>query len=240
MPFKTDRMFKAFATPLILRRKRTARVLFFMCGLICNAPVQAGENHLKALYDEAVLANTNLRNARLQEIVSSHPEVLLERSRDGMSLTRFAFFYLNDDLVSQTNFEFIEFLIRHDFFGQDVDKAEHFGFAVQAMRGADRQIARIDLLDEMVFHKTRDPFIALLSHTIADRVSRNPFSSQESLELLLDVCDPKVFVAGQEKLLNTQLVTAVERRLSQTHRNFVETYVKTGTLNAVCVESFLN
>ncbi len=233
-------MFKTFATPLIMRRKRMVRALFVICGLICSAPVLAGENHLKALYDEAVRANADFHNARLQEIVSSHPEVLLERNENGLSLIRFAFFYLNDDLVSQTNFEFIEFLIRNDFFGQDVDKAEHFDFAVQAMRGADRQISRIDLPEEMIFHKTRDPFIALLSRTIVDRVSHNPFSSQESLELLLDVCDPKVFVAGQEKLLNKQLVTAVERTLSQTHRGFVESYVKTGTLNALCVESFLN
>lgn len=213
--------------------------LFVSCGLLYAAPVQSDMYEPRALFDEALRANANFENERLQKIVSERPEVLLARNSGGISLIEFAFYYLNEDVVSQTNFEFLTFLINHDFFGQKVNRAEHFSFAVRALRGADNQINRIDLSSDMIVHSSREPFIGLLSQTIVDRAERDPLSSEESLGLVLQVCDPEVFEAGQGKFFGTQFVQAVASALIKEHSSFIEVYLQTGTLDAICVEELL-
>ena len=232
-------MFRTCTTLIVSRHRFMIFALAMLCSFSHAAPAQADANQQKALFNEALRANAILENERLQEIVSKTPKILLELNQNGMSLIEFAFVYLNEDLVSQTNLDFLEFLTSNDFFGQEIDRAEHFSFAVQALQGADDQIGSIDLSDDMIVHNSREPFIALLSQTITDRVSQKPLSSEESLALVLDICDPEAFEAGQEKLFGTQLIEAIASALVPQHRSFVEVYLKTGTLDATCVEGLL-
>jgi hypothetical protein len=207
---------------------------------VCLGFARADTSDPTILFDEALQANADFENQRLQEIVSSRPELLLDRNKNGLTLINFAFFYLNEDLVSQTNFEFLKHLSSNDFYGLKIDRSEHFSFAVQALRGADDQIGRIDLPDDMIVHSSREPFIALLSDTIGDRQSQEPLSSAVSLELVLDICDPKAFHLGQEKFFGKQLTQAIGNTLAPQHKNFVEVYAQSGTLNANCVKALLN
>lgn len=192
------------------------------------------------LFDEALQANAGFENQRLQDIVAGHPEMLLVRSETGLSLIEYAFVFINDDLVSQTNFDFLKHLSSNNFYDQEVDRSEHFSFAMNALRAADDQIGRIDLPDDMVVHRTREPFLSLLSETIAYRLPQNPLSSEDSVMLILDICDPSVFQPGQESFVGTQLSQAIASSLTLQLRNFVDVYVQTGTVNANCVAALLN
>jgi hypothetical protein len=211
-----------------------------LCIFTCPALAQTDTVRLKTLYDQAHRAIVSFENNQLENIVSQSPEVLLERNQSGISLIEFAFSYYNEDHVTQTNFEFIVFLVSNDFFGQKVDRANHLSLALDALRGADRQINRIDLSDDMVVHRSREPFIALLSQTINGRVSREPLESEESMRLILELCDAKAFKAGQEVLFSDHFTRVVTSGLSTTHRRFIGSYVKTGILNAICTDEFLN
>ncbi|WP_353339717.1 hypothetical protein [Pelagimonas sp. KU-00592-HH] len=214
--------------------------LAISCGFLLGGSVGADTSDPVELFDEAFQANANFENHRLEEIVSSRPELLLERNANGQTLVDFAFFYLNDDLVSQTNLIFLKHLFKNDFYGQSIDRSEHFSLAVKALRGADGQIGRIDLPDDMIVHDAREPFIALLSDTISDRLQQAPLTSEDSLQLVLDICDPKAFHLGQEAFFGKQLTQAIASTLVPQHKNFVEVYAQSGTLNVSCVEALSN
>lgn len=231
-----------FRTHFALNVSRFLNMTFaltVLCGFLCFGSARADTSDPIKLFDEALQANADFENQRLQEILSSRPELLLERNQHGLTLISLAFFYLNEDLVSQTNFEFLKHLSSNDFYGQKIDRSEHFSFAVQALRGADDQIGRIDLSEDMRVHNSREPFIALLSDTIADRFSPDTLNSNSSLKLLLDICDPKAFQRGQEKLFGKQLTQAIASTLAPQHKSFVDVYVQSRTLNANCVEALL-
>ncbi len=233
-------MFGTYDTLNLLSCRSVLFALMMSCVCFVAAPSKADTHETRMLFDEALQANANFDNERLLEILSKKPEVLLERTNNGISLIEFAFFYLNEDLVSQTNFEFIRMLVNNDFFGQKVDRAEHFSFALQALHGADEQIGSIDLSDDMIVHNSREPFIALLSQTIADRVSQKPLGSKESLAVVLDICDPEAFEAGQERFFTKNLIHAVLSPLSPEHRALVEASLRTGIfLDVTCVDELL-
>ncbi|WP_170398947.1 hypothetical protein [Ruegeria arenilitoris] len=233
-------VFRTHFALIVSRFVGIAFALSVSSGVLCSGSARADTSDPIKLFEDALQANADFENQRLQEIVSSRPELLLERNKNGLTLIDFAFFYLNEDLVSQTNFDFLKHLSSNDFYGQKIDRSEHFSFAVQALRGADDQIGRIDLPDDMIVHSSREPFIALLSDTIADRLSQDPLNSAGSLELVLDICDPKAFHLGQEKFFGKQLTQAIASTLVPQHKSFVEVYAQSGTLNANCVEALLS
>lgn len=233
-------MFRAPIAIVVSRFVGMSCALAVSCGFLLISSVEADASDPIELFDEALQANAEFDNHSLVEIVSSRPELLLEQNANGLTLVEFAFFYLNDDLVSQTNFDFLKHLFENDFHGQNIDRSEHFSFALKALRGADDQIGRIDLPDDMIVHDAREPFIALLSDTISDRLPQAPLTSEDSLQLVLDICDPKAFHLGQEAFFGKQLTQAIASTLVPQHKNFVQAYAQSGTLNASCVEALLN
>ncbi|QTN35026.1 hypothetical protein [Cognatishimia activa] len=194
----------------------------------------------RSLFDEAKIANARFDNARLLNIVTTSPDVLLVTDQFDRSLIEFAFSHLNDDEVSQTNFEFIQFLLNKNFFAQSVEKDRLFFLALEALRRADKQIGRIDLSEDMRVHTSREPFLALLSQTISLRDQNSPLSSEDSLKTVLEICDKSTFAGGQQSFFSKDLVAAISAAISPLHFEFVQVYTRTGILEGSCAKALLN
>ncbi len=194
----------------------------------------------RSIFDEAKNANARFDNARLLDIVTTSPHVLLAKDQFDRSLIDFAFSHFNDDAVSQTNFEFIQFLLNNNFFAQSVEKDRLFFLALEALRGADKQIGRIDLSEDMRVHTSREPFLALLSQTISLRDQNSPLSSEDSLNAVLEICDKSTFADGQQSFFSKDLVAAISAAISPLHFQFVQVYTRTGTIAGTCATALLN
>lgn len=200
---------------------------------------KSDEARQSTLFEDVRRAIENSDNDYAKRIFSRQPELLLAQNESGVSLVELAFVSFNDDLVSQTNFEIVYFLIERDFFRQSLDLSEHLDWALSALSFADDQIQAIDLSKDMVAHKSRKPFIKLLSKTFEYFPPELSLESEKSLLVVLRVCDANAFEAGDEKLVSRKLSEAIQEALVPLHRKAIEISAMAENLDSYCVERLM-
>ena len=213
--------------------------------LVCLAQVdslsaQSQVAATEANYAEALTAIIEFDNARLKDVISIQPPLLSAEDENGQSLIDYAFYHLNDDGAPQTNYVFLKFLIDNNFFGQRVDRANHVPMAVSSLRRADKYRSRKDVTEDMIFHRTRAPLIELLSIVVADSLQEQVLTSEQSLGVIMTICDPQAYSVDDENLLSPQVSNAVEKALNSTHFEFALVYAATGSIDRNCATQFLN
>jgi hypothetical protein len=205
---------------------------------------------IEVTFEAAKFAIENQQSREFEYILSKKPALLTQKDARGFDLIDFAIESYDDDGMSVTNFEVVNFIISKDFFGLDVDAFYNLNNSLRALTSADRQYSKMEFAPFLLEEYNRSDYLAMLSQFVLltpDEKIEQIFA----IQILSAVCkkgqprDKGQFKEGDVQHLDPTAVEKIKHNIHtgdldvQTHLSLLEVYAQSGALNGDCLFEML-
>ncbi len=207
-------------------------------------------DQVEITFEAAKLSIENQQNRDFEYIISKKPEFLTQKDARGFDLIDLAIESYDDDGMSVTNFEAVNFIISKNFFGHDVDALYNLNITLRALTSADRQYSKIEFAPFLPEKYNRSDYLSMLSQFVLltpDEKIEQIFA----IQILSAVCkksqprDKGQFNEGDVRYLDPAAVEKIKHNFHtgdldvKTRLYLFEVSAKAGTLNGDCLLEML-